>query len=172
MDQQISLHKKHTNLDQEEHRFFRGDKGFHFFNNLGLVDVSGLFLHYKPGFAGQLADTTCYNNSELVKLLTENNVDTLADGVFGSSDHLISIANVTNQRMHQSSIHKANHARVENTFQEMHAQQKSSSHVWRHSRALYPSAHHLGASLFNFKKQKRLMKGLELFEQTVSATQQ
>src|SRR5690606_22562484 len=39
-----------------EHNYFHGNKHKHFFNSLGVVDCSGLFLHFKPGFARHAND--------------------------------------------------------------------------------------------------------------------
>jgi hypothetical protein len=54
-----------------EYRFFRGDKGIHFFNTLAAVDFLGLFMHVEPGFAGRFPDRSALQESLLAKRLAQ-----------------------------------------------------------------------------------------------------
>jgi len=47
----------------EEHIFFRGDKGFHGFNHLGMVDFTGSYLHFEPGYGGRILDQVAFGTA-------------------------------------------------------------------------------------------------------------
>lgn len=140
-----------------EYRFFRGDKGTHFFNHLGMVDFRGLFINFEPGFAGRFPDRRAFQESELREQLVANNVEGLADNGFTGEDQTITPSEVNGIR---DRWHMANRARIENSWGEMRAESQSATDPWRHKRSLEPATMQLNAELFNFRKRRRLQKGL------------
>ncbi len=56
-----------------EERFYRDDKGCHFFNTLASVDYMGCFMHLEPGFTGRNGEQGCYDHSALKRRMATIN---------------------------------------------------------------------------------------------------
>jgi hypothetical protein len=151
----------------EEFRFFRGDKGQHFFNSESLVDFTGMFLHFVPGYAGRMSDRTCYQRGTLKKQLQENQANALGDRAFTNEPQITTVNDVSNR-----GLHMAERARQENTYAEFHQQAKITSDRWRCRKRLHAPTMLLVAELYNFRKRRRLMRGLLEFEKYVAEAMQ
>lgn len=142
-----------------EYRFFRGDKGCHFYNSLGMCDFSGMFLFFQAGFAGRLTDRQALQASELPLLLNNLDVDALGDRGFSGEPHIITPANDTDR------VQMKDRAIIECTWHELHAEAEVTHGVWRHNKRLHAPTMTLAAELHNFRKRKRLNKVLKLYDQ-------